>query len=79
MDAAGLPSGLTVPLRKNPNAQHTHVMQHCSGDAAMVAAYQAIGRGLLVKAVPSRSHEYGWLTSEEHMTEQGMVFDEKER
>lgn len=76
MDALGLPSGLGVLVKKNPNAQATHAMQHCSGDAAMLAAYQSIGNGLLVKGVSGRPHDQGHVTSAEHMAETGMVFVE---
>lgn len=76
MDALGLPFGLTILLKKAPSDVATHALQHVSGDAAMLAAYQSIGNGLLVHGVAGRPHDQGLTTANEHMAENDMAFME---
>lgn len=74
MDAAGLPSGLTVPLRRVDGSTTSYYMQHVTGDEAVVAAYEAI-TGLHVHAVPQREHAKGAETADEHLATLGLTVD----
>lgn len=70
MDAAGLSSGMSIPIRKNPNATQTHCQQHVWGTAEDVAAYEAIP-GLFVKAEVGE-YTQSAETCVAHMNEHGL-------